>query len=106
MPGLNEALKRRIKCSEYVCFNTFPKQMPRNSYAKMRRSASWRIRTIESVWNSSRIERIFASAEKIDQKTMTLQYFEMLKALGAGPSTKYIFPLEFTSLIENFRKGG
>jgi hypothetical protein len=30
----------------------------------------------------------------------------MLKALGASPSTKYIFPLEFTSMIENFRKGG
>jgi regulator of protease activity HflC (stomatin/prohibitin superfamily) len=55
---------------------------------------------------ASALERIFASAEKIDQKTMTLQYFEMLKALGASPSTKYIFPLEFTSLIENFRKGG
>ncbi len=52
------------------------------------------------------LERIFSSAEKIDQKTMTLQYFEMLKALGSSPSTKYIFPLEFTSLIENFRKGG
>jgi regulator of protease activity HflC (stomatin/prohibitin superfamily) len=52
------------------------------------------------------LERIFSSAEKIDQKTMTLQYFEMLKTLGASPSTKYIFPLEFTSMIENFRKGG
>jgi regulator of protease activity HflC (stomatin/prohibitin superfamily) len=52
------------------------------------------------------LERIFTSAEKIDQKTMTLQYFEMLKSLGASPSTKYIFPLEFTSMIENFRKGG
>jgi regulator of protease activity HflC (stomatin/prohibitin superfamily) len=50
------------------------------------------------------LERIFGSAEKIDQKTMTLQYFEMLKALGAGPATKFVFPLEFTSMIENFRK--
>ena len=32
---------------------------------------------------------------------MTLQYFEALKALGASPSTKYIFPLEFTSLLGN-----
>ncbi|HET7010959.1 MAG TPA: SPFH domain-containing protein [Anaerolineales bacterium] len=52
------------------------------------------------------LERIYASAGKIDQKTMTLQYFDMLKGLGASPSTKYIFPLEFTSMIENFRKGG
>ena len=52
------------------------------------------------------LERIYGSAEKIDQKTMTLQYFEMLKALGAGPATKFVFPLEFTSMIENFRKSG
>ena len=37
---------------------------------------------------------------------MTLQYFETLKALGASPSTKYIFPMEFTSLIGNFVSGG
>ena len=41
----------------------------------------------------------------IDQKTMTLQYFDTLKNLGAGASTKFIFPMEFTSMIENFIKG-
>lgn len=50
------------------------------------------------------LEKIFGAAKQIDQKTMTLQYFETLKALGAGPSTKYIFPMEFTSMIENFVK--
>src|SRR5512135_1945388 len=50
------------------------------------------------------LDRIFASAKVIDQKTMTLQYFETLKNLGQGASTKFIFPLEFTSMIENFIK--
>ncbi|MEW5938601.1 MAG: SPFH domain-containing protein [Chloroflexota bacterium] len=50
------------------------------------------------------LEKIFGSAKLIDQKTMTLQYFDTLKSLGAGASTKYIFPMEFTSLIENFVK--
>jgi regulator of protease activity HflC (stomatin/prohibitin superfamily) len=50
------------------------------------------------------LEKIFAAAKTIDQKTMTLQYFETLKSLGAGASTKYIFPMEFTSLLENFLK--
>lgn len=54
---------------------------------------------------SQALERIFAVAQTVDQKTMTLQYFETLKALGASPSTKYIFPMEFTSLLENFTKG-
>lgn len=51
------------------------------------------------------LERIFKAAEGIDQKTMTLQYFETLKEMGAGPSTKYIFPMEFTSLLGNFIGG-
>jgi len=33
---------------------------------------------------------------------MTLQYFETLKDMGSGASTKFIFPMEFTSLLENF----
>src|SRR5512141_2178579 len=51
------------------------------------------------------LEKIFSAAGKVDQKTMTLQYFETLKSIGASPSTKYIFPMEFTSMIENFTKG-
>ncbi len=51
------------------------------------------------------LEKIFAAAKSVDQKTMTLQYFETLKALGAGSATKFIFPMEFTSLLENFVKG-
>ncbi len=48
------------------------------------------------------LEAIFAAAKSIDQKTMTLQYFETLKSMAASPSTKYIFPMEFTSLISDF----
>ncbi|PWH11905.1 MAG: hypothetical protein DDG60_15735 [Anaerolineae bacterium] len=51
------------------------------------------------------LERIYSAAQNVDQKTMTLQYFETLKAMGMSPSTKYIFPMEFTSLLENFTKG-
>jgi len=51
------------------------------------------------------LENIFSAAKEIDQKTMTLQYFDTLKGLGMGESTKFIFPMEFTSMIENFVKG-
>ena len=50
------------------------------------------------------LDAIFASAKAIDQKTMTLQYFDTLRSIGSGASTKYIFPLEFTSMISNFMK--
>ena len=33
---------------------------------------------------------------------MSLQYFETLKSLGASPSTKFIFPMEFTSMLSPF----
>ena len=48
------------------------------------------------------LETIFGVASKVDQKTMTLQYFETLKGIGMSPSTKYIFPMEFTSMLDNF----
>lgn len=51
------------------------------------------------------LNRIFEVAQMIDQKTMTLQYFETLKQMGASPSTKYIFPLEFSQFVERFTKG-
>jgi regulator of protease activity HflC (stomatin/prohibitin superfamily) len=54
---------------------------------------------------SAALDKIYSIAQTVDQKTMTLQYFEALKSIGAGASTKYIFPLEFTSMITNFLKG-
>ncbi|MFQ5616040.1 MAG: SPFH domain-containing protein [Anaerolineales bacterium] len=51
------------------------------------------------------LQRIFETAQTIDQKTMTLQYFETLKEIGTSPSTKYILPMEFTSMLSNFMGG-
>jgi len=48
---------------------------------------------------SEALTQIFSAAKSIDSKTMVLQYLDTLKALGASPSTKYIFPMEFTSLL-------
>jgi regulator of protease activity HflC (stomatin/prohibitin superfamily) len=51
---------------------------------------------------SEALTRIFQAATGVDQKTMSLQYLEMLKALGNGPATKFIIPIEFTRLLEPF----
>ncbi len=53
---------------------------------------------------ASALNQIFSAAKGIDSKTMTLQYLDTLKALGASPSTKYIFPMEFTNLIAPLRE--
>ncbi len=52
------------------------------------------------------LEAIYAAAKDIDQNTMTLQYFETLKNMASSPATKYIFPMEFTSMISDFVKKG
>jgi regulator of protease activity HflC (stomatin/prohibitin superfamily) len=46
------------------------------------------------------LDKIFSVAQTVDGKTMALQYLDTLKALGAGPATKFIFPMEFTRLLE------
>jgi regulator of protease activity HflC (stomatin/prohibitin superfamily) len=53
---------------------------------------------------SAALEKIFSVANTIDPKTMTLQYFETLKNMAANPSTKFIFPMEFTSMLNDFIK--
>lgn len=51
---------------------------------------------------SDALERINGVASSADGRTMSLQYFETLKSLGESPSTKWIFPMEFTSMLGNF----
>ncbi|HKY83208.1 MAG TPA: SPFH domain-containing protein [Anaerolineales bacterium] len=48
------------------------------------------------------LDKIFSIAQTVDSNTMTIQYFETLKQMAAGASTKWIFPLEFTRLLEAF----
>lgn len=45
------------------------------------------------------LRTVFEAASKVDAKTMGIQYLEALKSLGASPATKFIVPLEFTSLL-------
>ena len=51
---------------------------------------------------SQALERIFNAAKGVDAKTMSLQYLEALKAIGASPATKFVVPLELTQLLAPF----
>ena len=51
---------------------------------------------------STALERINSVAQTADPRTMSLQYFETLKQLGGSPATKFIFPMEFTSMLQSF----
>jgi regulator of protease activity HflC (stomatin/prohibitin superfamily) len=52
------------------------------------------------------LDKIFAVAQTVDSKTMSLQYLEALKSLGASASTKFLIPMEFTSLLRPFLEHG
>ena len=53
---------------------------------------------------SSALDKIYSVAQNIDANTLSLQYFDTLKALGSSASTKFIFPMEFTNLLTPFMK--
>ncbi|MBI2856006.1 MAG: SPFH/Band 7/PHB domain protein [Chloroflexi bacterium] len=61
---------------------------------------------------STALARINSVAQSADARTMSLQYFETLKQLGNGAATKFIFPMEFTNMLQSFvssvagRQGG
>ena len=46
------------------------------------------------------LSKIFEVAKDIDAKTMSLQYLETLKQVGASPSTKFVIPAELTSMLQ------
>ena len=45
------------------------------------------------------LQQIYQSAKGLDANTMTLQYFEALKKLGASPATKFVLPMELSGLL-------
>ena len=53
---------------------------------------------------STALDRIFAVARGIDEKTMSLQYLDMMKSLANGPSSKWIVPMELTTFVQGFAR--
>ena len=45
------------------------------------------------------LKRILEVAGSVDKTTMTLQYLETLKQIGSSPSTKFVIPVELTSML-------
>ncbi len=48
------------------------------------------------------LQTVYQVAQNVDAKTMGLQYLDALRALGASPATKIVFPLELTTLLRPF----
>jgi regulator of protease activity HflC (stomatin/prohibitin superfamily) len=47
------------------------------------------------------LDKIFQTARTVDSNTMSLQYLDTLKQIGASASTKFVIPMEFTNLLSS-----
>jgi regulator of protease activity HflC (stomatin/prohibitin superfamily) len=52
------------------------------------------------------LDKIFQTAQTVDANTMSLQYLDALKQIGASPSTKFVIPMEFTNLLSSIVNQG
>lgn len=50
------------------------------------------------------LDAIYQAAQNLDDKTMALQYMEMLEEIGKSPSTKFVLPMELVSVVQQFTK--
>ncbi len=48
------------------------------------------------------LRAIHEEARSLDSNTMALQYMDMLNKVGSSPSTKFVLPMELTSIAQNF----
>jgi len=69
----------------------------------LRAEASRQAQILQAEGFSLALDKIFGVAQTIDSKTLSLQYLDTLKALGASPATKFIFPMEFATLLQPLR---
>ncbi|MBK9124699.1 MAG: SPFH/Band 7/PHB domain protein [Chloroflexi bacterium] len=47
------------------------------------------------------LEAIYAEARNLDGNTMLLQYLDALRTIGSSPATKFVVPMEVTSMMKD-----
>ena len=53
---------------------------------------------------SMALDKVFQVARGVDEKTMSLQYLEMMKTLAEGSATKWLIPMELTNFAQGFAR--
>ncbi len=54
---------------------------------------------LQSQGRAAGLEALFLEAREVDEKTLMLQYLDTLRALGQSSSTKFVLPMEITSMM-------
>ncbi|MFN8433316.1 MAG: SPFH domain-containing protein [Anaerolineales bacterium] len=55
--------------------------------------------------NIESLRQLIAVGSRMDARTFNLKYLETLEKIGEGKSTKYIIPMEFFNLLQDFIRG-
>ncbi len=67
--------------------------------AILRAEGEKRSRVLQAEGYAQALQTVYSAATNIDAKTMTLQFIDGIKALGASSSTKFVIPMEFVKLF-------
>lgn len=73
--------------------------------AVLRAEGQRQARILEAEGYATALERVHQVARGVDTNTMSIQYLDMMKAMAAGPSTKWVVPLELTQFLRAFGGG-
>ncbi|MCL4542033.1 MAG: SPFH/Band 7/PHB domain protein [Chloroflexi bacterium] len=67
--------------------------------AILRAEGEKQARVLQAEGYAQALQTVYSAANTIDAKTMTLQFIDGIKALGASSSTKFVIPMEFVKLF-------
>jgi regulator of protease activity HflC (stomatin/prohibitin superfamily) len=70
--------------------------------AILRAEAERQTQLLQAQGFAKSLEAIYEEARVVDEKTLLLQYLETLRQVGSSPSTKFVLPMEVTSLMQQF----
>ena len=54
---------------------------------------------LQAQGRAAALQALIEEAQNLDEKTMMLQYLDALREVGSSPSTKFVLPMEVTSLV-------
>jgi regulator of protease activity HflC (stomatin/prohibitin superfamily) len=59
---------------------------------------------LQAQGRAAALQALIEEAQNIDEKTMMLQYLDALREVGSSPSTKFVVPMEVTSLVSDIAR--
>lgn len=59
---------------------------------------------LQAQGRAAALQALIEEARNLDDKTMMLQYLDALREVGSSPSTKFVVPMEVTSLVSDIAR--